>query len=305
MRLLAASAYIVTFFSLATVAVPTLHSEEPILFRISVENVSSHFQSQFVRRFAETLSTRAGPGVKVEFYDGARLFRDADILAALVRGSVEMAVPGIWQFDKTVPDTAILMLPTLYGKPGIEVRDAVDGPLGSLIAARFEGSLPVKVIGGWLDLGNAHIFCAGRKTAPRRTSRASASVSPVGRRTKKGYTRLEGILSLFHPPTSLPIWTAASSMAYSPPMRPSRRPASPRMDWSQYTRTGSTTPFSCPLYPPLSGNACRRPPRPSSSDYGQKCYQPAVPLPSKRRMRPRPRSKKGACRLLSPVPLSP
>ena len=151
-----------TVLVIVALATPQVHAEEPILFRISVENVTSHFQAQFVRRFAETLSARAGAGIKVEFYDGARLFRDADIVAALARGSVEMAVPGLWQFDKAVPDSAILMLPTVYGKPGLEMREAVDGPLGSFLAKRLEGTLPVKVVGRWLDLGHAHIFGAGK-----------------------------------------------------------------------------------------------------------------------------------------------
>jgi len=147
---------------IASLALCAARAAEPILFRISVENVSTHFQAMHLRRYAQELALRAGPALKVEFYDGASLSRDADVLAALARGSAEMAAPGIWQFDRLVPDTAILMLPSAYGAERGALRRAVDGPLGSFLAGRIEGALPVKPLGPWLDLGYAHLFSSGR-----------------------------------------------------------------------------------------------------------------------------------------------
>ena len=151
----------IAVIAFAALSFSNLIAEEPILFRISVENVSSHFQAKLARRFSEALAAKAGEGLKVEFYDGARLFRDADVIAALARGSVEMAMPGVWQLDKLVPDTAILMLPSVYGSSGSTMRAAIDGPLGSFLVERVEKALPVKVIGPWLDLGHAHLFSSG------------------------------------------------------------------------------------------------------------------------------------------------
>jgi C4-dicarboxylate-binding protein DctP len=133
-------------------------AEGPILMRISVENVGAHFQSQVVGRFADLVAARAGKDLMVEFYDGARLFKDVDVLGALSRGDVEMAVPGIWQFDTIVPDTAAFMLPSLFARPIVLHRALADGPLGNLVDREIGEALGDRVIGPWLDLGYASLF---------------------------------------------------------------------------------------------------------------------------------------------------
>ena len=133
-------------------------AQQTFLLRISVENVPSHFQAQTVQRFAQLVAQRSGGAIEVEYYDNARLFRDADVLAALGRGDVEMAVPGIWQFDKIVPDPAALMLPSVYARPIAVMRDLVDGPFGLAIGKRIEEAMGVKTLGRWLDLGKGELF---------------------------------------------------------------------------------------------------------------------------------------------------
>ena len=133
-------------------------AEGPILMRISIENVSTHFQSSVVRRFADLVAARAGKDLIVEFYDGSRLFKDVDVLGALSRGDVEMAVPGIWQFDTIVPDTAAFMLPSLFARPIVLHRALADGPLGNLVDREIGEALGGHVIGPWLDLGYASLF---------------------------------------------------------------------------------------------------------------------------------------------------
>jgi len=128
--------------------------------RISVENGASHFQARTVQRFAELVARRSEGALLVEFYDGARLFRDADVVAALGRGDVEMAVPGIWQFDKAVPETAVLMLPSAYARPIGLMRRLADGPLGAALGERISATVGARVIGRWLDLGYAHLFAS-------------------------------------------------------------------------------------------------------------------------------------------------
>jgi C4-dicarboxylate-binding protein DctP len=115
-----------------------------------------------VRSFAELVAARAGASLKVEFFDGSRLFRDVDVVSALARGQVEMAVPGYWQLDRLAPDVATLMLPSTYGRSREEARALIDGPFGSYLNGHIERSIGVVVLGRWFDLGHAHIFSSSR-----------------------------------------------------------------------------------------------------------------------------------------------
>lgn len=133
-------------------------AQDVILCRISVENVPSHFHSRAVKRFAELTEKRAEGRLKVEFYDNARLFRDSDAINALNQGQVEIIVPGIWQLDRYVPDTAALMLPSFFARPRPIIRDLVDGPFGLVLSESIERSLNTVVLGPWLDLGYGHVF---------------------------------------------------------------------------------------------------------------------------------------------------
>ena len=133
-------------------------AEETKICRISVENPPAHFQARTARRFAELWSERTHGSVKIEFYDGGRFFRDADAVSALARGQVEIIFPGIWQLDRYVPDVAALMLPSVYGRDVETMRGLVDGPFGSLLAAKLGTALDAATLGPWLDAGYTHIF---------------------------------------------------------------------------------------------------------------------------------------------------
>ena len=126
--------------------------------RISVENTASHFQTRAVARFAQQLKTALDKRIDVRFFSDARLFRDADVIQALGRGQVEMAVPGTWHVTRYVPDVGVFLLPVFYGSRAEEIYRILDGPVGKELDKRIESTLSVKVIGGWIDLGHAHLF---------------------------------------------------------------------------------------------------------------------------------------------------
>lgn len=138
--------------------VPPAMAQAQILCRISTENPSSHFQARALKSFADMLGQRIGPKIKIEFYDGATLYRDANALGALSRGDLEIAAPGIWQYDKIVPDTVALMLPAVYAQDRQSIRSMVDGELGSALSSAIESSTRTVVLGSWLDLGYGHLF---------------------------------------------------------------------------------------------------------------------------------------------------
>lgn len=96
--------------------------------------------------------------IDVQFFSNARLFRDADVIRALGRGAVEMAVPGTWHVTRYVPDVGVFQLPVFYGRRAQDIYSILDSPLGKNLNARIEKTLNFKVIGGWIDLGYAHLF---------------------------------------------------------------------------------------------------------------------------------------------------
>lgn len=134
-------------------------SAEPShVMRISTENTAGHVQTQALERFSQQLEQASAGRIDVQFYHSAQLFRDSDVVAALARGKVEMAVPGMWQLDRYVPDVGLYMLPLFYGRSVAEHYRVRDGEIGQRISQRIESDLGVRVPGRWLDLGYASLY---------------------------------------------------------------------------------------------------------------------------------------------------
>ena len=155
----------VLVFTFACVSAATGTEAVPVM-RISIENQTGHFLSRMMRRFVERVTGMAGDRVNVELYDEAKLFRDADVVSALSLGKVEMAVPGISQFDRFAPDIASLMLPTLFGVSEQDVAAVVDGIFGSYLSENIESTLPVVVLGRWMEQGSVYTFFQGKTIRP-------------------------------------------------------------------------------------------------------------------------------------------
>jgi C4-dicarboxylate-binding protein DctP len=126
--------------------------------RISVENTPTHVQTKAVRGFAEDIRQQLAGRIDVTFFPNAQLFRDRDVVQALIQGKVEMAVPGTWQIDRFEPNVGIFLLPIFYGRPAQANYRILEGEIGNAINARIEQNLQLKVLGRWLDLGHAHLF---------------------------------------------------------------------------------------------------------------------------------------------------
>lgn len=128
------------------------------LIRISVENTASHVQTHSVRRFAERLSQELAGRYEVQFFPAASLYKDADVFRALTQGKLEVAVPGTWHFDRFVPEVALFLLPSLYGRDASVTYGLMESPVGERIISSIERNLDVKVLGRWIDLGHTHLF---------------------------------------------------------------------------------------------------------------------------------------------------
>lgn len=133
--------------------------------RISVENALTHVQTRAVQAFADDLRQHLAGRLTVELYAEARLFRDSEVVSALMQDKVEMAVPGTWNVERFEPNVGLFLLPVFYGQPAQTNYAVLDGPIGQAITARVEQNLQVKVLGRWIDLGHAHLFSIGQPIA--------------------------------------------------------------------------------------------------------------------------------------------
>jgi C4-dicarboxylate-binding protein DctP len=143
---------------------PAAGSAVPVM-RISTENSAGHFQTRIVARFAERLRDRLAGQLMVEHRFDAELYRDREVIQAVSRGNVEMAVPGTWQFDRFEPSVGVFLLPMFYGRTSEVNYRLRDGPIGREINHRIEAHLGVSVPGRWIDLGYVHLYGVGARIA--------------------------------------------------------------------------------------------------------------------------------------------
>ncbi|UEM21504.1 TRAP transporter substrate-binding protein DctP [Skermanella mucosa] len=125
---------------------------------ISTENGPDHVQTLIVRRFVERVRDCCADRLDVDHRFGGELYRDRDVLAALVQGKIGMAVAGTWQLDQVAPDTGAFMLPVFYGRTAEEAALVQDGPAIEAMNGQIEEGLGAIVLGRWIGLGFAHFF---------------------------------------------------------------------------------------------------------------------------------------------------
>lgn len=127
-------------------------------FRISLETGPNHVRNLSMKTFVEKLKAESAGKLEVEFYEGAALYKDRDVPKALAQGSLEMALPGLWQLDKFVPDAVIVDLPMFYGATAEQVYAVLDGPVGQELNKKLESKLRVHIVGKYMDLGHVNLF---------------------------------------------------------------------------------------------------------------------------------------------------
>lgn len=149
---------VLVFLLALTGASGAVRADPAVVLTISTENTRDHVQTRTVARFIAELAARAGDRLKIVHHHSADLFRDRDVIRALATGQVDMAVPGMWQLDRYVPDIGLFMLPMFYGRPVSDHHRIRDGAVGAEINQALERTLDVVVLGRWIDLGFAHLY---------------------------------------------------------------------------------------------------------------------------------------------------
>lgn len=136
----------------------TATADAKALLRISTENTAEHPQTTLVQQFVERVRLEAGDRIEIEYRHSAALFRDRDVVDAMLRGQLEMAVPGSWQLDRFLPNVSVFLLPMFYGRGNEHVHAVLEGEAGETIHREFARSLDLHVLGSWLDLGFGHLY---------------------------------------------------------------------------------------------------------------------------------------------------
>jgi TRAP-type C4-dicarboxylate transport system substrate-binding protein len=138
-------------------------AKEVIEVRLSVDTVMDHPRNQGLLVFIKELEQKSDGQLKVKFYHSAQLYKDVDILKALALGTVDMALPGIWQLDKVDPNSVIIELPMFYGRSSDVTRRLSDGEYGKWVNKSMEKRINVKIPGMWQELGHASIHLTNKK----------------------------------------------------------------------------------------------------------------------------------------------
>lgn len=127
-------------------------------FRISLETGPNHVRNISMKKFVEKLKAESAGRLEVEFYEGASLYKDRDVPKALAQGTLEMALPGLWQLDKFVPDAVVADLPMFFGATAEQVYAVLDGPVGQELNKKLEAKLRVHIVGKYMDLGHVNLY---------------------------------------------------------------------------------------------------------------------------------------------------
>ena len=126
-------------------------------FKISVDTTMNHPRNQGVLKFMELVKNMSNGQLEPELFHSAQLYKDTHVCKALSLGTVEMAIPGIWQLESYDPNASITSLPMFYGQPPEATERLVDGAWGKAVGESLGKKIRVKVLGGWYELGYIHI----------------------------------------------------------------------------------------------------------------------------------------------------
>jgi len=135
-----------------------LNGQSIPVMRISLENTENHVQTRALIDFARLLEERTEGQLEVDLYHSAQLYRDQDVIGALITGKIEMAVPGTWHVSKYIPEVSLFLLPEFFGASAQNNYEYLESTQGNKLRQRIENNLEVCIPGPWMDLGHAVLF---------------------------------------------------------------------------------------------------------------------------------------------------
>lgn len=156
-----------SFMLTLALSVPCVWAADKVYtFKLSVETVETHHRNKSLKIFRCLLEKNSKGRLKVDYFHSGQIYKGKDIPKALRIGTIEMAVPGIWQLEGVDPNTAITALPMFYGLPEHITIELIDGEVGRLVSGFLEKKLDVKILGKWYRHGYLN---SGSKPKPIKT----------------------------------------------------------------------------------------------------------------------------------------
>jgi TRAP-type C4-dicarboxylate transport system substrate-binding protein len=154
--------------------------DEPLRLRCSLDTAPSHLRNVGIIDYLAKLEAASGGRIKTELFQSGQLFADLNVTKALVQGQVEMAAPGIWTLTGFVPNADALQLPIFYGRTTDEVRRALEGKSGALMAQELEQKLKVRLLGKFIELGYQNSYTSKKEIVTAEDFRGLKIRSPGG-----------------------------------------------------------------------------------------------------------------------------
>lgn len=144
-------------------ALPCQAADKVYEIKLSVDSNMNHHRNIGLKVFQAFLERNGKGRIKLNYFHSAQLYKDKDIPKAMKLGTVDMAVPGIWQLEGVDPNMGITGLPLFFGLPEKVTKDLIDGEVGQILNESLEKKMGVKILGKWYYHGYLH-SCA--KTKP-------------------------------------------------------------------------------------------------------------------------------------------
>ena len=132
------------------VAAPAATAKEPTyVIKISHDSPAGKHPRQIAaEQFAKLVMERTKGDIKVEIYPTAQLFHDKAVVAAVGKGTVQMAMPGTWFLGNASNIFYITGLPMFFGAEREKYYEIMDGKVGEAIFKDME-KVGIKGLAYW------------------------------------------------------------------------------------------------------------------------------------------------------------
>lgn len=130
-------------------ASPCMAAKKVYEIKLSVDSNMNHHRNRGVKVFQAFLERNSKGRLKFNFFHSAQLYKDRDIPKALKLGTVDMALPGIWNLEGIDPNMGITGLPMFFGLPEDITKKLVDEQVGEKLNAVLEKKIDVVIPGRW------------------------------------------------------------------------------------------------------------------------------------------------------------
>ncbi len=113
------------------------HAAERTL-RLTLQQSVTDPVAQSAVKFKAAVGSKAGTGLKIEIFDGGKLYPDYQVPSAVGGGTIEMGLTPLAQFAQFIPVTGVFMQPFLFNfasivqaasQRGGAIRKIIDGPI--------------------------------------------------------------------------------------------------------------------------------------------------------------------------------